>query len=170
MYHRPTAARVMALCLAAPLQAASGQTAPAGAASSQQAQQLARRLASEPPRTVVQSYGERFEAAVLSHLDRGEPDWIALAPELARGTDAGSSEGLSMALAYALPLQPAAVLAVLRKDRGPLEAQRVCSIPFIEASVKDIKTYRHRAVQAVRQVQDPDLRPARDRCLQALQS
>ena len=168
MTRLPTFMLAIGLGFACPLNAVAGQITTTANASQRQAQQLARRLAEEPARDVVQSYGDHFEGAVLSHLERGETDWIALAPKLAAGTDAGTSEGLSTALAYALPLQPVAVLAVLSKRSGPLDAERVCSIPFIEDSVKDIKSYQRRAIQAVSEVRDTGLQQVREICLQAL--
>ncbi|AFC85755.1 hypothetical protein [Frateuria aurantia] len=168
MTRLPTFMLAIGLSFACPLEAAAGQITTTANASQRPAQQLARRLAEEPARDVVQSYGDHFEGAVLSHLERGETDWIALAPKLAAGTDAGTSEGLSIALAYALPLQPVAVLAVLSKRSGPLGVERVCSIPFIEDSVKDIKSYQRRAIRAVSEVRDTGLQQARERCLQVL--
>ena len=50
---------------------------------------------------------------LLNHIDKGTPAWVALAPKLAAGTDAGASEELTIALAYALPRNPQAVLSVL---------------------------------------------------------
>src|SRR6266851_2180840 len=62
--------------------------------------------------------GGQWEA-VMAHIDGGEGSWVALAPALEPGTDAGASEELGIALAYALPRNPMAVLAVLDPNNGP---------------------------------------------------
>lgn len=103
-------------------------------------------------------------------MGRGDARWIALAPRLAPGTDAGTSEGLGIALAHALPRNPRAVLAVLGVAGGPVSvsAGRVCGVPFIEDTVKDLTAYRRRAARAVRGVTDPSLVRARAACLSVL--
>ena len=56
--------------------------------------------------------------AVLAHIDAGAGSWVALTLALAPGTDAGASEELGIALSYALPRNPMAVLAVLDPNNG----------------------------------------------------
>lgn len=103
---------------------------------------------------------------VLDHLGSGDGRWIVLAPGLAAAADAGVAEELGISLAFALPKNPQAVLAVLDSDDGHvLGAARVCGLPFIEDTVKDLRGYRRRALRAVSSVSDPALGPARTACL-----
>ena len=67
---------------------------------------------------------------VVGAIRNGAADWIALAPELARGADAPHAAELTMALAAALPRAPSEVLAVADLRRGPvLGVQAVCGAP-----------------------------------------
>ncbi|MFM0738161.1 hypothetical protein PQQ51_13040 [Paraburkholderia xenovorans] len=105
--------------------------------------------------------------AVLSKIASGSVAWVRLSPDLAKGTDAGDSTGLSIALAQALPKNPKAVLAVL--DDGPVTgAAVVCSVPLIEPSPDEVKDYLNRAIDAVRHTPDSGSLPQRAPCLQAL--
>ena len=105
---------------------------------------------------------------LLDHIDKGTSAWVALAPKLAAGTDAGSSEELSIALAYALPRNPEAVLAVLDPKNAALEPDMVCSAPFIEDTVKDIPRYIKRTKAAVSRVKAPSLQENKAACLAVL--
>ncbi len=100
---------------------------------------------------------------LMDRIDAGDARFIALAPKLAPGTDAGTAEELPIALAFALPRNPRAVLAVLGPNRFPVAD--VCSAPFIEDTVKDIPAYIRRAQRAVSAVDDPKLATVRDACL-----
>jgi hypothetical protein len=105
---------------------------------------------------------------VLDHIDTGASAWVALAPKLAPGTDAGSAEGLAIALAYALPKNPRAVLSVLDPDSKVIAPANVCSAPFIEDAVNDIPGYVRRAKAAVSRVTALRLREIRTGCLAEL--
>lgn len=107
--------------------------------------------------------------AVADRMSEGGSRWIALAPRLAPGADAGSAEDLCLSLAFSLPRNPGAVLAALDLGNGPvLGASRVCGMPFIEDTVKDRPAYRLRAIRAVAHVAVPALARARGECLAAL--
>ena len=106
---------------------------------------------------------------IQKHIERGEADWIALAPSLAPGTDAASSEDLGIFLAEALPKNPSAVLGALDLRDGPvLGPSRVCGVPFIEPSPTFVHSYTTRAIAAVSGVRDRGLIGARQACLSAL--
>jgi hypothetical protein len=105
---------------------------------------------------------------LLDHIDKGTSAWVALAPKLAAGTDAGSSEGLTIALAYALPRNPEAVLAVLDPKNAVLKPDMVCGAPFIEDTVKDMPRYIKRAKAAVSRVKVRSLEENKAACLAAL--
>jgi hypothetical protein len=108
--------------------------------------------------------------AILDHMDRGEAGWIALASQLA--TDNGGvaiTEGLPIALAWALPRNPTAVLkAIDPSDRHSFSVHDVCGQPFIEPTRSFMRHYKRRALAAVTSVDDPRLRVVRDACLRVL--
>ena len=67
---------------------------------------------------------------VMGAIRNGAADWIALAPELAKGVDAAHSAELTAALAAALPRAPSEVLAVTDLRRSPvLGVQAICGAP-----------------------------------------
>ena len=104
---------------------------------------------------------------VMDRIDTGEARWVALAPKLAPGADAGAAEELPISLAFALPKNPRAVLEVLSGPNG-FPVEDVCSAPFIEGTIKDIPAYVKRAEKAVAEVSDPHLAKVRDACLAQL--
>ena len=111
---------------------------------------------------------DRWEG-VAERMGSGDARWIALAPQLAPGADGAVAEGLGISLAYSLPKNPRAVLAALDLTNGPvIGAGQVCSIPFIEDTVRNRPAYRRRALRAVVGVRDPSLRRARAACLAEL--
>lgn len=105
---------------------------------------------------------------LYQHLQTGNPAWLALAPKLAPVADGANAIGLTISLAYALPKDAEAVLAVTTEQDGTLEVGRVCSIPFIEDTVKDRYAYKREALKAVSALKDPVLTKAKDRCLAVL--
>ena len=107
--------------------------------------------------------------AVSDHMDSGSSAWIALAPLLAPGSDAGSAEDLGISLAFSLPKNPQAVLAALDPANGHvIGADRVCGLPFVEDTMPDLPAYRLKAIRAVQGVKDRRLASARTACLAAL--
>ena len=103
-------------------------------------------------------------------MGTGDARWIALAPKLAPGSDAGSAEDLGISLAFSLPRNPRAVLAALDPADGHvLGAGRVCGMPFIEDTVKDRPAYKRHAIHAVKTVTDPRLSKVRLACLRELE-
>ena len=106
---------------------------------------------------------------VADRMGSGDARWIALAPKLAPGSDAGSAEDLGIALAFSLPKNPQAVLAALDPANGHIiGVGRVCGMPFIEDTVKDRPAYRRLALRAVAGVSAPALSQRRAACLTEL--
>ncbi len=109
--------------------------------------------------------------AVADRMDSGSSAWIALAPLLAPGSDAGSAENLGISLAFSLPKNPRAVLAALDSANGhTIGADRVCGMPFVEDTVPDLPAYRLKAIHALQSINDTKLASARTACLAALAS
>lgn len=67
---------------------------------------------------------------VMAAIRNGAADWIAMAPELARGSEDAQAGQLTAALAAALPRAPSEVLAVTDLRRSPvLGVQAICGAP-----------------------------------------
>ena len=129
---------------------------------------IARDIAKHGAREVVSRLWSNGDYdRVMNRIDRGDAQWIALSPKLAPGTDAGTAEELPIALAFALPKNPRAVLSVLGPPDG-LPIGDVCSAPFIDGTVKDVAAYVKRSERAVAGVLDPRLAKTRDACLAQL--
>jgi len=107
---------------------------------------------------------------VTRNIGAGKIDWIALAPDLAEGTDAATSETLGISLAEALPKSPNAVLAVLDlvSAASPLGVGNVCSGPFLDDTARHQKLYKAAALHALSAVADPQLSTVKAACLNEL--
>jgi hypothetical protein len=104
---------------------------------------------------------------LFERIGTGRADWVALAPKLADGADGADAEGLGIALAYALPRNPAAALKVVDPVEGDshiLAISRVCGIPFIDDAPKNYKAKALHAVSVVTTA-NPQIKA---RCLDAL--
>ena len=119
-------------------------------------------------KTINALFDENRWDDVAGRIATGEEAWVALAGKLAPGTDAGTAEDLPIELAFALPRNAPAVLAVVQTRAVALTD--VCGVPFIEGTVRDIPAYKRRAVAAVTRVADPKLAPTRAACLDALRT
>ncbi len=98
---------------------------------------------------------------VEQHIANGDANWIELALELRPGTDAGTGEGLVIALATALPKNPEAVLDL---EGGTMSLKNVCSLPFIEPEEAFVKSYSAAALQALDSVKTPSLQVEAEVC------
>ena len=108
--------------------------------------------------------------ALAKHIAYGSPQWIALAPALSTGTDAGTSESLKISLAYALPRATSATLATLdiNDQSSPRSVRQVCSSPFIEDSREHERGYKLVAMRALERVREPRLRTTAVACADEL--
>ncbi|MFM0428187.1 hypothetical protein PQQ75_04155 [Paraburkholderia aspalathi] len=130
---------------------------------------LLKQIDEQGAKATVSSMSESQWDAVLDRVDSGSPEWVALVPKLAKGTDGGNSEDLGIGLAYALPKNPKAVLKAIDPDNGPvLGVSRVCSAPFIEDTVPDIPAYIKHARAALNKVRDPALQGVKKACMAEL--
>ncbi len=114
-----------------------------------------------PTRAVAKMTATGDWGRVIARISSGDIGAISLVRELVRGTDASTSEELTISLAEALPKAPRNVLAVLTPDRNSiLSYSRVCSAPFIEDTSRHQRAYKAAALRAVGRVfrsRDPDL-------------
>lgn len=120
--------------------------------------------------TVGALFDQRRWDFVSDRIGAGESPYVALAVKLAPGADAGTAEDLPIALAFALPRNAPAVLAVLAAPGAGFDVAEVCDAPFIEDTVSDIPAWRRQAAAAVRRVADRKLAAAKAACLAALGS
>ena len=88
--------------------------------------------------------------------------------EASPGADGGAAEALPIALAFALPRNPSAVLTVLAA--GSFDVADVCGAPFIEDTVSDLPAYKRRAITAVSKVESAPLAATKAACLKALKA
>ena len=109
---------------------------------------------------------------MITRISSGDISAISLVRELAKGTDAGTSEDLTISLAEALPKAPRHVLGVLTPDgNSNLSSSRVCSAPFIEDTLKHQRVYKAAALRAVNRVvhsRDRDLALRSESCIAEL--
>ena len=115
---------------------------------------------------VVRSLDESVWNGFLAHVEAGDRGWIDLVPLLAPGTDAGTSESLTISLSRALKSNPAGVLNVLAADH--YSAADICGDNDIEVSLFEAVAFIDEALVKVAAVMDPALSEMRDACLFAL--
>lgn len=134
-----------------------------------QAAEVDARITQVGAKAFLDSLNEDQLDELYGRIESGASSWIALAPRIAQGADAANAEGLTIELAFALPKNAKAVLSVVTlHDDVMLGADRVCGVPFIEDTVKDLPAYKRKAVRAVRAVSDPGLQTIKQACLSAL--
>ncbi len=134
-------------------------------------QTVQHRLAEVGPTATVRELdgGGRWEQ-VLGRIGSGDSRWIALAHQLASGTDSNTSETLSTALAEALPKSPRAVLTALNlKEPVSLKPDSVCKAPFFDGASVDIPAYKASTLRILGAVSDARLARMRDACVSRLQ-
>ena len=100
---------------------------------------------------------------VLSHIEAGESDWLALVPALAPGTDAGSAEDLMISVSRALTTNAPAVLTILAD--GLYSVPGICLSKDIEPPIDELLGFLDSAIPAVAAVLDPPVRQVRNDCL-----
>lgn len=142
------------------------------AANPPQASAIRQSVASAGAKATVEGLAKAGQwEAVTAKIGSGDAAWIALAPLLAPGADAGHAEGLGLALATALPKNVAAVLGALDPDpAGVVGASHVCNAPFIEMPEAEEKAYVAAALAGLQAVSDPALASAKAACVGALQA
>lgn len=121
------------------------------------------RLANAAPNDTRVMFGDYDK--VLEGVSSGEVRWLALVPRLDPGTDAGTAEFLHIAVAEALPKNPAGVLRFTSRAWWFRDA---CGYPMIEPTKREMRAYFKAAVPALKAVHDPALERAKRICLTEL--
>jgi hypothetical protein len=106
---------------------------------------------------------------VLERAESGDREWIDVVGRLAAGTDAGSSTDVKVALANALPKNPAAVF----KQAGSvpyLQVQDLCGGPFIEPELDYLKDFYARVKQALEAPLAQEFKESAAHCKRAVEA
>ncbi len=107
---------------------------------------------------------------ITNQVAQGKDRWIAIAPIIRGGTDAGAAEILMDSMALALPKNPNAVLRAFALMHGsPDNISKLCVSPFVEGTKEQDLSYIRRAIVALRRINTPALVKLRDSCVLSLQ-
>ncbi|MGK3142284.1 hypothetical protein [Pantoea sp. C2G6] len=90
-------------------------------------------------------------ARVSEYLSQGKSRWIELYPILHKDPFRGVTffqEGLNIAMAYALPENPVAVLKFVDGEN----VNEICGLPFIEPAPDEIRNYIQKTIVAIGKV------------------
>ena len=121
-----------------------------------------------PQQTVGALYGNGENSrwdTVASGIAKGDPAWLTLAPQIARGTDAGTSDDFGMAAQDALTTNPAGTLRLLTQIEMGVGA---CGENGFEVPAEQARIYFQTATAAVESVADPALQQIKAQCLAEL--
>ncbi len=127
-------------------------------------------LRSQTPQQVVSALwgtddsNNRWDT-VATGIARGDPAWLALAPRIAQGTDAGTSTEFGIAAGDALTTNPAGALRLLSQIEMGVGA---CTENGIEVPAAQARVFFETAIAMVGAVNDPDLQQIKASCLAAL--
>ena len=94
-----------------------------------------------------------------------DPVWLTIALRLRAGSDAGTGETLSYALARALPNAPERVLALAGHGYS---VGNLCTSPFIEPAPGVAEAYEAKALAALQSVTDPALKTTVEECIKGV--
>lgn len=105
--------------------------------------------------------------AISAYVAKGKSRWLSLYPQLGREPFSGMAsfqEGLDISMAYALPENTTATLELVNKEN----IGKVCGIPFIEPTKKEVDDYYSKALKALESSVDDNQR--RQACIAELNS
>lgn len=105
---------------------------------------------------------------VTHKMESGDPRWLNVAKMIAAGTDAGTSEGLIVTLAIALPKNPKGVLQIIGTTSF-LSYDTVCNAPFIEPTPAYLKKYLRKTRLVLRNLKDASVEEQRVKCLSQIE-
>lgn len=91
---------------------------------------------------------EKDYEQITAYLSEGRAYWIGLYPVLTRSPFLGQTsfqEGLNIAMAYALPANPAKVLMFLNEEN----VNAICGVPFIEPAPDEVLLYVAKSTAAL---------------------
>jgi len=119
--------------------------------------------------TVVALVGREEQSrwqTVTRGIALGEPEWIAVAPQLASGVDGEGAESFFAALSETLVTSPAAAVRLIGTDG----AEGYCSDNGAISDPAQQRAWYAAAIAAVEGVSEPDLQAAKTACLARLRA
>lgn len=102
----------------------------------------------------------------MKQVAAGNEEWLLVVPCLTFGADAGNATDITVALATALPVNPA---GVLRLEASHVSLKMACSFPFIEPEPEFTARYAAQTVLALQAIVDTALQDDANICVQRLQ-
>jgi hypothetical protein len=102
---------------------------------------------------------------VLEHVAEGSNGWLHAAAAIAPYTDATFSEGIRVAIADALIVNPAGVLKMIGTEAHFDEA---CGYPFVRQTDTYMLQHKREALAALKQVHQPSLAAKKENCRKEL--
>jgi hypothetical protein len=98
---------------------------------------------------------------VLEHVAEGSNGWLRAAAEIAPFTDATFSQGIRVAIADALVVNPSGVLKMIGTEEHFDEA---CGYPFVRQTEAYMLQHKREALSALKKVQQPTLAAKKESC------
>jgi hypothetical protein len=102
---------------------------------------------------------------VLEHVAEGENGWLHAAAEIAPFTDAAFSQGLRVAIADALVVNPTGVLKMIGTEKHFDDA---CGYPFVRQTDTYMQRHKREALTALKRVHQPALADRKEQCRKQL--
>ena len=102
---------------------------------------------------------------VLEHVAEGDNGWLHAAAEIAPYTDATFSQGLRVAIADALVVNPSGVLKMIGTEEHFDEA---CGYPFVQQTDTYMQRHKREALTALKRVHQPALADRKEQCRKQL--
>jgi hypothetical protein len=102
---------------------------------------------------------------VLEHVAEGDNGWLHAAAEIAPYTDATFSQGLRVAIADALVVNPSGVLKMIGTEAHFDEA---CGYPYVQQTGTYMQRHQREALTALKRVHQPALADRKEQCRKQL--
>lgn len=102
---------------------------------------------------------------VLEHVAEGDNGWLHAAAEIAPYTDATFSQGLRVAIADALVVNPSGVLKMIGTEA---HFDQACGYPFVHQTDTYMQRHKREALDALKRVHQPALADRKEQCRKQL--
>jgi hypothetical protein len=102
---------------------------------------------------------------VLEHVAEGDNGWLQAAAEIAPYTDATFSQGLRVAIADALVVNPSGVLKLIGTEA---HFDQACGYPFVQQTDTYMQRHQREALTALKRVHQPALADRKEQCRKQL--
>ena len=102
---------------------------------------------------------------VLEHVAEGANGWLKAAAEIAPYTDTTFSQGIRVAIADALVVNPVGVLKMVGTEEHFDEA---CGYPFVRQTEQYMQQHKREALAALNRVHQPSLAEKKESCRKQL--